>query len=387
MSLRGKTAIVGMGETEVGAVSQLSCTQLYAKAIKLAVADAGLQMQDIDGIITGNSRPEPYLYHAEMIAEYLQIHPTYCLSVNTGGGTTVAVMHHAATAIASRICNNVVIVMADNLISGMGRDEAVASLATVGHPQFEYPYGPSIPSLYALIAHRYMHEYGVTSEQFAVVSVTDRYHASLHPGAQFRKPITVDDVLNSKMISYPLHLLDCAPISDGGCAIVMTSAEHARALRQEPVYFLGVGEAHPYEHVSQAVHLTRTGAEESGRRAYAMAGLGPKNIDVAMIYDAFSFLTCIQIEDLGFCAKGEGGVFVAAGETRLGGRLPVNTHGGLLSHSHAGRPSSLFLVTEAVQQLRGQCQDRQVPGARTALVHAEGGILSSHATAILGKEV
>lgn len=386
MTLRAAAAIVGIGETEVGNVPQLSSAQLYVKAIRNAVDDAGITLSEVDGLITGNSRFEPYLYHAEMIAEYLGIQPKFCLTVNTGGSTSNAVIQQAAALIHAGVCRNVVIAKADNLLSGAGRDATIESMAAIGHPQFEAPYGPLIPALYALLMRRYMHETGTTAEQIAHVAVVDRYHASLNPAAQYREPITVDTVLASRLIADPLHLLECAPISDAGGALVLTSAARARDMPRKPVYLLGVGESHVFEHVSQAPTLGRTGAVESGKDAFAMAGLSHKDIDVAMIYDAFSFIVPMQMEDLGFFARGEAGAAIAAGETRIDGRLPVNTHGGLLSHSHAGRPSGLLMVNEAVKQLRGGLGPRQKEGARTALVHGEGGILASHCTAIFSTE-
>jgi len=385
-SLRGKVAIVGAADTEVGVVPHLSATQLYVQAAKLALEDAGLTKEHVDGLITCNSFVEPYLYHAEMIAEYLQIFPRYCLNVATGGGTTLAIMHHAASAIATGICNTVLVTMADNMLSGLSRDRAIEVMSTAGHAQFERPYGLPIPGFYALIAQAHMHAYGTTSEQLAAVAVACRKHASLNPAAQMRQPITIDDVLNSKMIAHPLHLLDCSLVSDGGAAIVMTSAERAKDLKNRPVYILGVGEGHSHEHISQARSLTTSAAKEAGERAYAMAGLGPRDIDVAELYDCFTPVVIIELEDLGFCPKGEGGRFVEGGRIELGGELPVNTHGGLMSHCHPGHPGSLFSITEAVHQLRGKSGPRQVKGAEIALVHGQGGIMSTHCTMILGKE-
>ena len=385
-SLRGTVAIVGAADTEVGVVPHLSATQLYVQAAKLALEDAGITKEHVDGLITCNSFVEPYLYHAEMIAEYLQIFPRYCLNVATGGGTTLAIMHHAASAIATGICNTVLVTMADNMLSGLSRDRAIEVMSTAGHAQFERPYGPPIPGFYALIAQAHMHAYGTTSEQLAAVAVACRKHASLNPAAQMRQPITIDDVLNSKMIAHPLHLLDCSLVSDGGAAIVMTSAERAKDFKNRPVYILGVGEGHSHEHISQARSLTTSAAKEAGERAYAMAGLGPKDIDVAELYDCFTPVVIIELEDLGFCSKGEGGRFVEGGRIELGGELPVNTHGGLMSHCHPGHPGSLFSITEAVHQLRDESGPRQVKGAEIALVHGQGGIMSTHCTMILGKE-
>ena len=385
-SLRGKVAIVGAADTEVGVVPHLSATQMYVKAAKLALEDAGITKDDVDGLITCNSWVEPYMYHAEMIAEYMQIFPRYCLNVATGGGTTLAIMQHAATAIATGVCNTVLITMADNMLSGLSRDKAIEAMSTAGHAQFERPYGPPIPGFYALIAQAHMHAYGTTSEQLAAVSVACRKHASLNPAAQMRDPITVDDVLNSKMIADPLHLLDCSVVSDGGAAIIMTAAERAKDFRPQPVYVLGIGEGHSHEHISQARNLTTSAAKEAGERTYAMAGLGPQDIDVAELYDCFTPVVLVELEDLGFCPKGEGGRFVENGRIELGGELPVNTHGGLMSHCHPGHPGSMFSVTEAVAQLRGECGPRQVQDAEVALVHAQGGIMSTHCSMIVAKE-
>ena len=385
-SLRGKVAIVGAADTEVGVVPHLSATQMYVKAAKLALEDAGITKDDVDGLITCNSWVEPYMYHAEMIAEYMQIFPRYCLNVATGGGTTLAIMQHAATAIATGVCNTVLITMADNMLSGLSRDKAIEAMSTAGHAQFERPYGPPIPGFYALIAQAHMHAYGTTSEQLAAVSVACRKHASLNPAAQMRDPITVDDVLNSKMIADPLHLLDCSVVSDGGAAIIMTAAERATDFRPQPVYVLGIGEGHSHEHISQARSLTTSAAKEAGERTYAMAGLGPRDIDVAELYDCFTPVVVVELEDLGFCPKGEGGRFVENGRIELGGELPVNTHGGLMSHCHPGHPGSMFSVTEAVSQLRGECGPRQVRDAEVAFVHAQGGIMSTHCSMIVAKE-
>ncbi len=385
-SLRGKVAIVGAADTEVGVVPHLSATQMYVKAAKLALEDAGITKEDVDGLITCNSWVEPYLYHAEMIAEYMQIFPRYCLNVATGGGTTLAIMQHAATAIASGVCNTVLITMADNMLSGLSRDKAIEAMSTAGHAQFERPYGPPIPAFYALIAQAHMHAYGTTSEQLAAVSVACRKHASMNPAAQMRTPITVEDVLNSKIIAAPLHLLDCSLVSDGGAAIIMTSAERAKDFKKKPVYMLGVGEGHSHEHISQARSLTTSAAKEAGERTYAMAGLGPKDIDVAELYDCFTPVVIVELEDLGFCPKGEGGRFVEDGRIELGGELPINTHGGMMSHCHPGHPGSMFSMTEAIFQLRNECGPRQVKDAEVAFVHAQGGIMSTHCSMILAKE-
>jgi len=385
-SLRGKVAIVGAADTPVGKLPQVSATALCAQAAALALEDAGIARDQVDGLVTCNSMAEPYMYHAEAIAEYMQIFPRYCVSANAGGGTTFSGIRQAAAAIETGACTTVVVALADCLRSGLTREQAKKIQSSNGHPQFETPYGATVPAFYALIARAHMERYGTTPEQLAAVAVSGRRHAALNPAAQMREPITVDDVLGSRMIADPLHLLDCSLVSDGGAAIVLTSAERARDCRQEPIYLLGAGEGHSHEHISQARSLTTSAAVESGREAYAMAGLRPADMDLVQLYDCFTPVVLIELEDLGFCAKGEAGAFVESGATSLGGRLPMNTHGGLLSHCHPGNPGALFLLTEAVFQLRRQAGDRQVKDASVALVHGQGGVMSSHATLIVGRE-
>lgn len=385
-SLRGKVAIVGSADTALGKVPGMSATALCAEAVRLALADAGIDKAEVDGLVTCNAMSEPYLYHAEAMAEYLQIQPRYCISANAGGGTTFASIRHAAAAIESGACRTVVVALADRLRSGLTREQAKKIQSSSGHPQFETPYGPTVPAFYALVAQAHMARYGTTPEQLAAVAVAARQHACANPAAQMREPISVDDVLNSRLIADPLHLLDCSLVSDGGAAIVLTAAERADDFPHQPVYLLGAGEGHGHEHISQARDLARSAAADSGRAAYAMAGLGPRDMDLAQLYDCFTPVVLIELEDLGFCAPGEAGAFVQSGATGPGGSLPVNTHGGLLSHAHPGNPGAMFHLTEAVAQLRHACGERQVPDASVALVHAQGGVLSSHATLILGRE-
>jgi acetyl-CoA acetyltransferase len=385
-SIRGKVAIVGAADTEVGKVPQLGATALCVDAARRAMANAGISKDQVDGLVTCNSMAEPYMYHAEAIAEYLQIFPRYCISANAGGGTTFTSIQHAATAIASGVCETVLVSLADSLRTGLSREQAKKLQSSTGHPEFETPYGATVPAYYALIARAHMDAYGTTPEQMAAVAVSGRRHAARNPAAQMRELITVEDVLNSRMIADPLHLLDCSLVSDGGAAIIMTSAERAADFPHDPVYLLGAGEGHSHEHISQARSLTTSAAVESGRRAYRMAGLGPRDIDLAQIYDCFTPVVLIELEDLGFCEKGEAGVFVESGETGLEGSLPMNTHGGMLSHCHPGNPGAMFSLTEAVTQLRRQAGPRQVDDAEVALVHGQGGIMSSHATLILGRE-
>ena len=384
--LRGRVAIAGIAETAVGVVPDQSPTELCVAAALGALEDAGIARDEVDGLVTSNAFAEPILYHAEAIAEYLGIQPRHCVTLNAGGGTTCSVLQHAASVITAGLADTIVVSMADSLRSFMTREQAMLTQASTGHPQFEQPYGPPVPAYYALIAQAHMAAYGTQPEQFAHVAVSGRAHACLNPTAQMRQPITVEDVLASREIASPLRLLDCSLVSDGGAAFVVTSVERARDARHAPVYLLGVGEAHSHEHISQARELTRSAAVESGQRAYAMAGLSPADMDFAQLYDCFTPTVLVELEDLGFCQKGEGGEFLASGATYPGGSLPVNTHGGMLSHCHPGHPGAMYAVTETVRQLRGAAGDRQLPKAEVGLVHAQGGIMSSHATAILGRE-
>jgi acetyl-CoA acetyltransferase len=386
-TLKGKVAIVGVADTEVGILPGRTPAELCAEAALAALEDAGIDKSQVDGLVTCNAMAQPMLYHAEAMAEYLQIFPRYCISVGAGGGTTFSILHHAASAIVTGMADVVLISMADSLRSSLTREQAMLVQSSTGHPQFEQPYGPTVPAYYALIAQAHMAKYGTTAEHFAGVAVAARSWASLNPAAQMREPITVDDVINSRMIADPLHLLDCSLVSDGGSAIIMTSAERAQDFPHQPVYLLGAGEGHSHEHISQAHDLTTSAAREAGERAYAMAGVGPGDMDIAQLYDCFTPTVLIELEDLGFCAKGEGGDFIASGALAPGGALPVNTHGGLLSHSHTGNPGSMFALTETVWQLRHSAGARQVPNAELALVHAQGGIMSSHTSLILGREV
>jgi acetyl-CoA acetyltransferase len=383
MSLRNAVAIVGVGESPIGDVPEHTGLGLNAIAARCAVDDAGLVPADIDGLLTAYSFTEPYFMLGSVMCEYLGLQPRYAASMVVGGATPGVMLAHAAAAIVAGLAETVLICAGENRRTGQSRDQAVAKLSSVGHPSYEEPYGPSIPALYALVARSHMNVYGTTPEQLASVAVTARHHASMNPTAQERRPIEVEDVLSSKMIADPLHLLDCCLISDAGGAFIVTSAERARHLAKTPVYVRGIGEKHTHEHVVMANDLTRTGAAESSRMAYEMAGIRPCDADLAMLYDCFTVVPIMELEELGFVDRGDGGAFFEEGHARLGGRLPVNTHGGMLSHAHAGAVGGLFDIVEATRQLRGESGPRQVPDAELAVVHVEGGILSSHCTVVL----
>ncbi len=385
-SLRNRVAIIGVGESDIGKVPHMTGLGLNAQAAKRALDETGLKPSDIDGLLTAYSMTEPYFMLGSVMCEYLGLKPTFNASMVVGGASPAIMLKHAAEAIVSGQAEVILCCAGENRATGQTRDQAVAALAAVGHPYYEQPYGTSIPSFYAMITRRHMHEYGTTREQLAQMAVISRDHAVRHPNAHMTQPITVEEVINSKPIAEPLNILDCCLISDAGGAYIVTTAERAKDLKSDPVYLLGIGEHHTHEHLMCADSLTEFGALESGRRAYAMAGLGPEDINFAELYDCFTVVPIIEMEELGLCERGGAGAMVEAGDTRIDGRLPVNTHGGMLSHAHAGAAGGLFGIIEAVRQLRGQEGERQVANHDVALVHNEGGILSSHCTMILGRE-
>jgi acetyl-CoA acetyltransferase len=386
MTLRNRAVIVGVGESDIGRLPHMSGLGLNTQAARRAIANAGITHNEIDGLLTAYSFTEPYFMLGSVLAEYLGIKPRYCSSLVTGGASPTVMLNHAAQAIATGQANTVLVCAGENRASGQSRDDAVSALAAVGHPYFEAPYGIGIPSLYALVANAYMHKYGTKREEMAAVAVNTRNHALKHPNAQMKTAITIEDVLASKPISDPLNMLDCCLISDAGGAFVVTRPERAADLPCKPVFLAGIGEMHTHEHLTSAPSLTEFGAEHSARAAYSMAGLGAQDMDLAMLYDCFSIVPIIELEELGLAPRGEGGAFFADGSAAIGGKLPVNTHGGMLSHAHAGAVGGLMDIIEAVRQLRGEAGERQVNGANAAIVHGEGGILSSHCTAILTSE-
>lgn len=377
MSLRGKAAVVGVAESDLGEVGDgFTPLDLIGQATVRALDDAGLEKSDVDALFSAS----PY-YHLPTLSvgEYLGIRPRYSDASNMGGSSSVSHLLHAASAIDAGLCEVALITYGSTQRSDGGR--LVSGSETL---PYESPYRPRYPvSMYALAASRHMHEYGTTREQLAAVAVAAREWAKLNPKAFERGDLTVEDVLASRMVSSPLSVLDCCLVTDGGGAAIVTGAERARHLRQSPVYLLGAGEAHWHRNISQMPDLTTSAAAESGPRAFGMAALSPAEVDVVMLYDAFTINTVMFLEDLGFCGKGEGGNFVSGGRIAPGGELAVNTSGGGLSYNHPGM-YGLLLVVEAVRQLRRECSGRQVPDANVALVHGNGGVLSSQVTAVLG---
>ena len=376
---RGACAIAGVAESDLGEVAAgLSPLDLMGQAAQRALADAGLSLRDVDGLFATTSQSRmPTL----ALAEYLGIRPRYHDGTNIGGCSFMSMVAHAQAAIQAGLCEVALIAYASTQLS-LGR----ANVAAPDVNPYESPYRPLYTaSSYALAASRHMHEYGTTREQLAQVAVAAREWALLNPQAWEKEPLTVADVLGSRMVSTPLTVRDCCLVTDGGGAIIVTSAERAKTLRKRPAYVLGVGEDLGHYSISNMPDLTVTGAVRSGAAAYAMAGLKPADIDVVQVYDAFTITTLLFLEDLGFCPKGEGGRFVADGAIAPGGRLPVNTSGGGLSYCHPGM-FGIFVLIEAVRQLRGEAGLRQVAGCDTAIAHGNGGTLSAQSTVILGTQ-
>ncbi len=376
---RGACAIVGVAESDLGEVAAgLSPLDLMGQAARRALDDAGLSLREVDGLFATTSQSRmPTL----ALAEYLGIRPRYHDGTNIGGCSFMSMVAHAQAAIAAGLCE-VALITYGSTQRSLGR----ATVAAPDTNPYEAPYRPLYTaSSYALAASRHMHEYGTTREQLAQIAVAARQWALLNPKAWEKEPLTVDDVLRARMVSTPLTVRDCCLVTDGGGALIVTSAARARTLKAKPAYVLGTGEDLGHYSISNMPDLTVTGAVRSGAAAYAMAGMSPRDIDVVQVYDAFTITTLLFLEDLGFCPKGEGGRFVGDGAIAPGGRLPVNTNGGGLSYCHPGM-YGVFVLIEAVRQLRGEAGRRQVDGCETAIAHGNGGTLSAQSTVILGTE-
>jgi acetyl-CoA acetyltransferase len=374
---RGGAAIIGAAESDLGKVAEeMSPIDLMAQGTFRALADCGASLKDVDGLFCATAQARLSVL---ALAEYLGIQPAFIGSTIVGGSSFEYHVAHAAGAIALGLCN-VAVVAYGSTQRSIGR--RAASMREIN--PYETPFRPFMPSsAYALAASRHMHQYGTTREQLAAVAVAARDWALLNPVAWEKKPLTIQEVLNARMVSYPFTVRDICLVTDGGGAIVLTSAERARSFKKPPVYVLGCGQSITHNAISSMPDLTVTGAVASGKEAYAMAKLGPADVDAVELYDAFTLNTMLFLEDLGFCKKGEGGAFVSDGRIGPKGSLPVNTNGGGLSYCHPGM-YGLFVLIEAVRQLRGECGARQVKDCEIAIAHGNGGVLSSQSTVILG---
>jgi acetyl-CoA acetyltransferase len=378
MAVYEKVAIVGAAESDLGYTPHLSALELMAQAAHRAMANAGIGPRDVDAVFTATAQVSlPTL----SLSEYLGITPKYLDSTVHGGASNLSHVRHAIGAICAGLCDVALVIYGSTQRSELKRTGSRPAVAVA--PALEAPYGPMFPvTSYALIAQRHMYEYGTSREQLAEVAVSASRWAALNPSAFRRDVLSVAEVLQSPLVSSPLRMLDCCLITDGGGALVITSADRARTLGVRPVFVVGTGEVSEHEGMLCMPDLAATGARRSGHDAFVEAGLGPEDMDVVQIYDAFTITPLVILEDLGFCEKGAGGRLFGEGRTAPGGDLPLNTSGGGLAFTHPGM-FGIFTLLEAVHQLRGECGERQIDGARRALAHGIGGTMSSHCTVIL----
>ena len=371
--------ISGVGLTSYGKHPGKGTLDLMSEAATAALDDAQLERRDIDGLVCGYSTTLPHLMLSTVFAEHFGLHPRYAHAIQLGGATGFAMAMLAHHLVESGVAKNILVVAGENRLTGQSRDSAMQTLAQVGHAVYEVPLGATIPAYYGLLASRYMLEHGSTEDDFAELAVLMRRHAAMHPGAQFREPITRAAVLASKPIASPLKLLDCCPVSDGGAAFIV-SRERINAFN---VRIRGTGQAHPYQHISAAPSLTQSGAAPSMSRALAAANVKAADADCAAIYDSFTITLTILLEELGLAPRGGAGKLARDGHFNHDGKLPLNTHGGLLSYGHCGVGGAMAHLVETHRQLTGRAGNRQARKASLALLHGDGGVLSSHVSLVL----
>jgi len=389
--MQRKVCVVGLALSDGPTPTGMTSTMLEAQAFKRALDDAGLRKSDIGGLASAGYGG----MHEVGLGEYLGIQPRWMESTSVGGSSFEFHTMHAYRAIQNGDVDTVAIVYGSNQLSAAGRTLGTGGGRGGGRGggamplamAYEFPAGMTLVGSYAMAAQRHMYEYGTKPEQLASIAVQTREHATRNPAAMYRDPITVDDVLGSKLVADPLHKLDCCVISDGGCCIILTTEERARDLAHRPVYVRGAAGGSTHSGITSMRDMTRTAAAISGPKAFAEAGITPADVDMFAMYDSFTYTVLVVLEDLGFAPKGEGGAFVTdnGGNLRLGGALPTNTDGGGLSATHPGM-RGLFLLCEATRQLRGEAGDSQVAGAEIAVAHGSGGWLSTQGTVVLGTE-
>ncbi|MCA1834298.1 MAG: thiolase family protein [Actinomycetota bacterium] len=382
MSISGKTAIAGVGTTQFGKLPGSTAWGLQAEAVRLALEDAGLTKDDVDGLFTEPQFNEPLLLHGHVIGRMLGMKPNFLSTQSLGGATAIALIQHAAMAIEERLCEVAVCLFGETAKTGlpmlfgapqMGRGQSDdIAFGVAGGAVME-----------ARSAMRYMHEYNVTHEMLGSVAITFRDHASKNPAAQYQKPLTMEEYLGTPFVSEPFRRYDCAITSDGGVAVVVTSAERARDLRKPPAYITGIGQAHNLDGLRDPNHYTHFAGARSSERAFRMAGVRPEDVDAMQFYDCFTSTVLITLEDYGYCKKGEGGPFALEGNLGLGKALPSNTSGGSLSEADLAGWNQ---IAEGVRQVRNECDERQVPNAQTVVVAGHGGFQASHATLVISKD-
>jgi len=371
--------ITGIGLTPFGKHPGRSTLDLMSEAATAALDDAGVTRKDVDGLICGYSTTFPHLMLSTVFVEHFGLDPVYAHGMQMGGATGFGMVMLAHHLIEAGVAKHILVVAGENRLTGQTRDAAVQTLAQVGHPVYEVPLGPTIPAYYGLVASRYMHEFGTTEEDLAELAVLMRRHASAHPGAQFRDPVSVRDVLASKPVAAPLKLLDCCPVSDGGAAFLISRER----VNDFSVRIRGTGQAHTHQHVTAAPSLTQFGAAASMDRAKAAAGVSNADVRYLAIYDSFTITLTILLEEIGLAPRGQAGRMAREGHFSRDGAQPLNTHGGLLSYGHCGCGGAMAHLVETHLQMTGRAGERQVKDVSVAMLHGDGGVLSSHVSLIL----
>ena len=374
--------ITGVGLTPFGRHAGSTALGLMALAAQAALDDAGSHRSEVDGLLCGYATTLPHLMLSTLFAERFALRPAYAHSLQLGGATGAALLMLAGDLVRSGRCRRVLVVAGENRLSGQARDSAIQTLAQVGDAEMEVPNGASVPAYYALLAARYLHQTGTTEADLAELAVLMRRHAQAHPGAQLRSPLSVADVLASKPIATPLKLADCCPISDGAAALLVC-AEPGAGPR---VQLRGAGQAHLHQHLSAMVSVLACGAADAAQRALTEAGVALAQIGHLAIYDSFTITLAMLLEEIGFAARGGSAAMVRAGDFSAQGALPLNLHGGLLSYGHCGVAGGMAHAVEAVLQLGGRAGARQARSATHALVHADGGVMSSHVSLVLTRD-
>ena len=375
--------IAGVGNTRFGRLEGEGALDLMAVAAQRALDDSGVERADIDGVLCGYATTLPHLMLSTLFCERFSLEPAYAHSVQLGGATGCAMLMLARELVRGGRCRNVLVVAGENRLTGQSRDSAIQTLAQVGDPDYEVVNGASIPAYYALLASRYMHETGLTEADLAEFAVLMRANAVTHPDAHLRTPITRDEVLASRPIASPLKIMDCCPISDGAMALVISAAPRAATPR---IGIVGAGQAHRHQHLTAVEDTANFGARDASGRAFEEAGLERADIDYLAIYDSFTITLAILIEETGFAPRGGSAQRARAGDFARDGKLPLNTHGGLLSFGHSGVAGGMGHAVEAYRQLAGRAGERQVAPRKRAFIHADGGVLSSHVSLILERE-
>ena len=377
-----KAFISGVGNTPFGRLPGQNALDLMAQAAQAALDDAGIERTEVDGLICGYATTMPHLMLSTLFCERFSLSPSYAHSIQLGGATGGAMIMLARQLIRSGDCRKVLVVAGENRLSGQTRDMSIQTLAQVGDADYEVPNGASVPAYYALMASRYLYETGSSIVDLGEFAVHMRAQAMRHPDAHLREPITLEAVLASKPIASPLRLLDCCPISDGAVALIVSADAPVGA----SIEIRGAGQAHRHQHISAWRDMRQCGAGDAAQRALDDAGRERSDIDYLAIYDSFTITLAMLLEEIGFAEPGGSSRRLRDGDFSSDGSLPLNTHGGLLSFGHCGVAGGMAHAIEAYRQLAGKAGRRQVRQATHAFVHADGGVMSSHVSLILGRE-